>query len=163
MPTPKSVTKVIVNSVKGTDHRQGMQVTYTSDVNKCEYYLFELCRAALRDTGKYISKCFKQVFYDTFKRKTGNVGRNTKYKVYSSKNTQYPRVDVSTVDDGFYGLFQEIGTKHLPKYGILRKAVEDNVDTIRQIQSQYLSAIDDGDDAVESLINEDENEGGAED
>ena len=157
MPTPKSVTKLT------RDKSGNVVVSYESDVDKCNYYMFELCRAALRDAGKFVAKCFKSEFYSTFKRVTGNVGKNTKYKVYSSKNTQYPRVDISTVNDGFYGLFQEIGTKHLPKYGILRKTVESNADTIRQIQGQYLSSLDDGDNAVESLINEDENEGGAED
>lgn len=157
MPTPKSVTKLT------RDKSGNVVVSYKSDVDKCEYYLFELCRAALRDVGKFVIKRFRLLYYSTFKRRSGNVGRYAKYIVYSSKNTIYPRVDVSNTSDGFYGYFQEIGTKHQPKYGLMRKAVEDNVDQIREIQRQYLSAINDGDNAVESLINEDENEGGAED
>lgn len=155
MPTPKSVSKIT------KDHGK-VVVSYESAVDKCSYYLFELTRAALRDVGKFVAKTFKAKYYAAFRRQSGNVGRNTKYKVYSGKDTQYPRVELSTVDDGFYGLFQEIGTKHQPRMGFLRDSVENNVDTIREIESKYLSAIDDGDASVENLINESEYEGAAE-
>ena len=43
MSAPKSVTKINKNGV-----------TYTSNVDACQYYLHELNRAALRDVGKFV-------------------------------------------------------------------------------------------------------------
>jgi hypothetical protein len=57
--------------------------------------------------------------------------------------------------DTWYGIQQELGTKNQPKRGILRDTVFENVNEIRNVQAQYLSAIDDERRAL-TLIDESE-------
>ena len=54
----------------------------------------------------------------------------------------------------------ELGTEKQPKRGILRNAVYNNIDKIREIEAQYLSAIED-EMKAQSLIDESEEEGAA--
>lgn len=136
MPTPKSVVKINKDGVK-----------YESFADQTEYYLFELTRAALRDVGKFVRKMFNQKYYEVFQKKTGKGGKAIKVKVWSSKNTQYPRVSVGWKKgraDGFYSWFQEVGTKGQnpqTRHGILQKVVSENIDEIIKIEGQYLSGI----------------------
>lgn len=151
MPVPKSVVKVKKNGVE-----------YVSDVDKCQYFMFELCRAALRDVGKFIVKRFRESYYSHFRRHTGKAGRSTKYKVYSNKKTKYPRMEIGLPTGrnvGFYGYFQEVGSSKQPKLGLLTQVVQSNVAEIVKIESQYLSALEDEAKALQ-LINESEYEGG---
>lgn len=153
MGAPKSVIKIKKDGVH-----------YVSEVDKCEYYLHELTRAALRDVGKYIAKTFKASFYSHFKRHTGDAGRATKYKVWSSANTKYPRVDIGLKTgqvDGFYAYFQEFGTSKTPRLGLLQNAAKDNIDEIIKIESQYLSALSKDENSVKGLVDEIEYEGDA--
>ena len=136
MPTPKSVVKINKDGVK-----------YESFADQTEYYLFELTRAALRDVGKFVRKMFNQKYYEVFQKKTGKGGKAIKVKVWSSKNTQYPRVSVGWKKgraDGFYSWFQEVGTKGKnpqTRHAILQKVVSENINEIIKIESQYLSGI----------------------
>lgn len=149
MSAPKSVVKVKKDGVE-----------YTSNVDACQYYLFELNRAALRDVGKYVKAQFRQKFYSHFERETGDAGRATSYTVLSNKNTKYPRVEIGlkkTQLKGVYGYEQEFGTSTVPKLGLLRESVEGNIPTIIEIESKYLSALEDEAKAL-ALINESEYE-----
>ena len=155
MAIPKSVTKV---SKDGS-------VTYTQSVDRVNYTIRELTRAALRDVGKFVCKEFKNSYYSTFKKRTGNVGRSMQYWVkYKQKNIELQvglKKQKDRSKDGFYGMFEELGTIKLPKYALLSHAVEDNIAIIREIESQYLSALEDEAKAL-SLISEEDYEGGAE-
>lgn len=148
MPTPKSQIKINNNGV-----------TYESNLDACEYYIFELTRAALRDVAKYVRRKFKDSYYSHFDRHSGNAGRALSAKVFSSKSTKYPRVDIGLKTGrvaGFYAFFQEFGTKNgIPKLGLLQRAVHDNIDEIIKIESQYLSGLE---SEAESLIDEEEYE-----
>lgn len=137
MPTPKSVTKVT------KDANGHAIVQYTSEVDKAEYMLYELTRAALRDVGKFVMKTFYTNYYQHFKKRTGEAGKSLRSKVWSSKSTIYPRVEIGLKKSakGFYSMFQEFGTSKTKKLGLLTKAVEDNIATIRQIESKYLDYI----------------------
>src|SRR5690625_4464599 len=57
--------------------------------------------------------------------------------------------------DTWYGVEQELGTNNQPARNILRNAVYNNIDEIRRIQGQYLSAIEDENRAI-GLISEEE-------
>lgn len=160
MPTPKSATKTLVKDGK-------TEVKYETNVDACEYYIFELTRAALRDVGKFVTKAFKAAYYSHFTKNTGEAGKATKYKVWSSKDTLYPRVQIGLNNKakGFYAYFQEFGTStgNVPKLGLLTKTVQENVAEIVKIESQYLSGLSDEAARLESLINEDDMEGDADD
>jgi len=148
MSAPKSVVKFKKDGVE-----------YTSNVDACQYYIHELSRAALRDVGRFIRSKWKGVYYTYFNKHTGNAGKAVNYHVMASKSTIYPRVEVGLKSgkvDGFYAYFQEFGTSKQPKLGLLTGMVEDNVQTIIEIESQYLSALNESESAAQALCNESE-------
>lgn len=158
MAAPKSVVKM---------NKDGVQ--YTSSVDKCQYYIFELSRAALRDVGRFVKRRFKESFYSHFKKRTGKAPKATKIKVYSNANTKYPRLEIGLPHAskgneviGFYSYFQEFGTSKTQRLGLLKNTVYNNVPEIIKIESQYLSALED-EAAALALIDEDDYEGGADD
>lgn len=148
MPVPKSVVKI---------NKDGVE--YISSVDRVNYTIKELTRAALRDVGKYVCKTFRTSYYKTFRRKSGRVGRYTQYWV-KHKREDIPSLDVGIKPNGFYGGFQELGTSKTPKYGLLSHAVKDNIPTIIEIESKYLSALENEARAL-SMISEQDYEGGA--
>lgn len=150
MSAPKSVVKVKKNNVE-----------YISNVDACEYYLFELSRSALRDVGKFVRRRFRDNYYSVFKKHSGDGGRAVNYKVISGKNTQYPRVQIGLKTgraDGFYAYFQEFGSSRTQKMGILTNTVEDNIATIVEIESKYLSGLEDEARALALIDSEDDYE-----
>ncbi len=160
MSAPKSVTKLKVKDGK-------VNITYESNLDAAQYYLFELTRAALRDVGKFVTKVFRTAYYQHFQKRTGNAGKATKYKVWAGAKTTAPRVQIGLKTgqvDGFYAYFQEFGTSTgIPRLGLLTHAVEDNVAEIVKIESQYLSGLSDEAERLDALINEDDMEGDADD
>ena len=149
MPIPPSVTKVTKDGVE-----------FISSVDRVNYTIKELSRAALRDVGKFVCKTFRQSFYGHFKRRKGFVGRFTQYWV-RHKYEGSPSLQVGVKPNAFYGGFQELGTSKTPKLGFLSSAVQYNIQEIVEIESQYLSALEDEARAV-ALISEEEYQGGGE-
>lgn len=147
MSVPKSVVKVKKDGVE-----------YTSNVDACQYYIFELNRAALRDVAKFVRAEWKKAMYEKFEKHTGRAGGVVKSVVLSNKKTKYPRVELGLKNgkpNGFYGFYQEFGSSRTPKYGILTDAVESNIPKIIEIESKYLSALEDEAQAL-ALISEEE-------
>lgn len=145
MSAPKSVTKINKNGV-----------TYTSNVDACQYYIHELNRAALRDVAKFVKRTFRDKYYSVFKKHSGDGGRAVSYVVKSSPSTTAPRVEIglkSGKQDGFYAYFQELGTSTQPRLALLESSVEDNIAQIIEIESKYLSGLEDEALAL-SMINE---------
>ena len=148
MSAPKSVTKINKNGV-----------TYTSNVDACQYYIHELSRAALRDVGKFVRTKWREVYYSYFQKHSGDAGKAVNYNVIASKSTTAPRVQVGLKSgkvDGFYAYFQEFGTSKQPRLGLLSSTVEDNINQIVDIESQYLSALNDGEASAQAQCNEGE-------
>lgn len=139
MGVPKSVVKIRKDGVE-----------YISSVDRVNYTIQELTRAALRDAGKFICKRTRQ----SIRRRTGKLARNIQYWV-RKKDCD---LQVGFKPGGFYGGFQELGTERQPKIGALYRSVKDNIKTIRDIEAQYLSAIEDEQRAM-SLISEEEYQG----
>lgn len=147
MSVPKSVVKVKKNGVE-----------YTSNVDAASYYIHELSRAALRDVGKFVRAEWRKVYYTYFNRRSGDAGKAVNYNVIASKTTTAPRVQVGLKSgkvDGFYAYFQEFGSSKTPKLGLLSSTVEDNIAQIVEIESKYLSGLEDEASAL-SMINEEE-------
>lgn len=148
MSVPQSVVKIKKDGVE-----------YTSNVDRVNYTIRELTRAALRDVGKYICKTFRTSYYKTFRRKKGRVGKYTQYWVKYKKQGA-PSLDVGLKPNGFYGGFQELGTSKTQKYGLLSHAVKDNIPKIIEIESKYLSGLENEARAL-AMISEQDYEGGA--
>jgi len=62
--------------------------------------------------------------------------------------------------NAFYGGFQEKGSSKTPALGLLTKVAQNNIATIVEIESQYLSALE-SEAAALAKINEEEYEGGS--
>lgn len=143
MSAPKTVTKITKNGVE-----------FTNNVDYCSYTIKELCRGALRDVAKFVRSEFKNSYYQHYNKMSGNAGKAVSAKIWSSENTKFPRVDLGLKGvKGFYGFFQEVGASNVQKLGLLQHAVEDNIPTIIEIESKYLSAIESD---AEALIDESE-------
>lgn len=149
MSVPPSVTKI---------NKDGVE--FISSVDRCSYIMKELCRAALRDVGKFVCKKFRAAYYSRFKRRKGQVGRFTQYWV-KHKYEDYPSLQVGVKPNAFYGGFQELGSSKTERLGLLSSAVQDNIADIIKIESQYLSALEDEAQAL-SMISDEDYEGGAE-
>ena len=148
MAIPKSVTKISKDG----------NVVYTQSVDRVNYTIRELTRAALRDVGKFVCKQFRNSYYAQFKRKSGRVGRFTQYWVkYKQKDIE---LQGGMKPNAFYGGFQELGSSKTTKHALLTHAVQDNIAKIVEIESQYLSALEDEARAL-SLRSEEDYEGGA--
>ena len=125
-------------------------VEYLNNVDRINYTIEELTRAALKDTGKYICRETRKKIH----RITGRVAKNIQYWV-RRKDTD---LQVGYKPGGFYGGFHELGTQHIPKTAAMFTSVQDNINVIRNIQAQYLSALEDEARAL-SLIDESEEVG----
>ena len=165
-----SVPKSVVRFRKGN-------VEYISSVDRASYTILELTRAALRDSGKFIvrkansramrlrgmiSKKGKSnpAFKGINKRVKGTTSTFL-YNVPWAKNG-LPHLEVGITDDTWYGVEQELGSSRMPRLGILRNSVYNNIPQIIEIQSRYLSALEDEAKALR-LISEEEYTGGGDD
>lgn len=149
MSVPRSVIKINKNGVK-----------YVSNVDRANYTIRELTRAALRDVGKFICNRFRKSYYSHFRRRKGRVSRYTQYWVRT--RDKMPNLQVGLKPGGFYGAFQEKGTVKINGLGLLEKAAKENINEIIKIEAKYLSAMEDEARAL-GLISEEEYTGGGED
>lgn len=141
-------------------------VEFTSAVDKANYLIEELTRAAMKDVGRFISRqCAVAV---------RGISKQTKRAKYMPKRYQYwvrkKECDLQVgientkfgAESAWWADQAELGTNGQPKRGILRSAVYDNIDKIREIEAQYLSAIS-TDSGGEELVNEEEEMGAGDD
>lgn len=147
MPMPKSVTKIDKNGV-----------TFVSNVDAVKYTIQELIRAALRDCAKLLRKRIiaKMKTLPGMKR-SRRPYKATQYWVRKQEcdlQIGFGNSKQGTSGDTWYAIRQELGSKGQPKRDFLRSTVMESIDDIIKIQSQYLSAINNG--SAESLIDEQE-------
>lgn len=154
MSVPKSVVRFSKDGV-----------TYTSSVDRASYTIIELTRAALRDVGKYLARTAnsKAMKLKGLKKSRRVRGRTStfRYTVPWAK-TGLPHLEVGVTHDTWYGVEQELGTSNQPKRQILRNSANENIAQIIEIESKYLSALEDEASALR-LIDEEEYKGGGED
>ena len=135
-------------------------VEFTSGVDRCCYTIRELSRAALREVGGYV------VRMTTGKgRKLGGVMRakyvQKRFQFWVRKQEGDLLVGMHNIlkskNPGatWYGMDAELGLNGQPKRAFLKNSVYENIDTIRTIEAQYLSAIEDEQRAL-ALIDEEE-------
>lgn len=143
-------------------------VTYESGIDRANYYIRELTRVALRDVGRYVVRiCTREVRKLRGLRKTKYVQR--RYQFWVRKMEGDLQVGIHNVlknknpGETWFGIGQELGLNGQPKRGILRGAVYDNIQTIREIEAHYISAIEDELEAQRMIESEDEYEGVGED
>lgn len=153
-----SVPKSVIRFKKGN-------VEYTSNVDFVCYTIVELSRAAMRDVGKFIARTANSSAMKLHglskSRRVRGKSSTFKYKVPWAK-TGLPHLEVGVTHNTWYGEEQELGSSRMPKLGILRNSAHDNIAKIIEIESQYLSGLNDEARAL-SLISEGEYAGGGDD
>lgn len=149
-----SVPKSVIKFNKGG-------IVYTSSVDRAQYTIRELTRAALRDVGKYLCRMFnREAMRLPGMRKSKRVrGRSSAFQYWCRKNECDLQVGIK--HDTWYGADQELGTKNQPKRGILRNTTHDNIKTIVEIESKYLSALESEAKALALIESEKDYQGGA--
>jgi hypothetical protein len=140
MPLPKSVTKVKKDGIE-----------FISNVDRAQYTIQELTRAALKDVGKFLRKRVVQ----ELKQLPGMKKHRRIYNLQYWARRKEADLQIGFKHEAWYSVNQELGTKGMPKKGILRETVFKHIDDIRRIEGQYLSAIEDENRALE-LIDEEE-------
>lgn len=148
-----SIPKSVIRFKKGN-------VVYTSSVDRAQYTIRELTRAALRDVGKYVSRlCNSEAMKLPGLKKSRRVrGRTSAFQYWARR--QECDLQVGIKHGTWYGEQQELGTRNQPKRGILRNSVYNNIPKIVEIESKYLSALESEAQAL-ALISEEEYQGGA--
>ena len=153
-----SVPKSVVRFKKGN-------IEYTSNVDFACYTIVELTRAAMRDVGKFLARTANSAAMKLpgLKKSRRVRGRTSTflYNVPWAK-TGLPHLEVGVKHGTWYGEQQELGTSNQPRRQILRNSAHDNIAKIIEIESKYLSALEDEARAL-SLISEKEYSGGGED
>ena len=138
---PKSVTKVTKDGV-----------TFKSNVDRAQYTITELKRAALRDVAKLIRKRM----IEKLKKLPGMKRSKRIYKGVGYWNRKWESdLLIGFQADSWYSARSELGTHGSPARGILRGTVYENVSEIQNITGKYLSAVED-ENKAKALIDEDE-------
>jgi hypothetical protein len=147
MPAPKSVMKIDKNGVQ-----------FTESVDRANYFITELTRAAMKDVAKYVLKIVRANVRAISNQTRRMRYAGMRYQYWVRKKECDLQLGIENTAKGgetaWWADQSELGTAGQPKRGFLRAAVYDNIDMIRKIESQYLSGIETED---ESLIDEDEN------
>lgn len=151
-----SVPKSVVRFKKGN-------VEYVSSVDRVQYTIRELTRAALRDVGKYVCRmCNAEAMKLPGMKKSKRVrGKTSAFQYWARKKECDLQVGIK--HNTWYGENQELGSKNQPKRGILRNAVYNNIPTIIEIESKYLSALESEAKALAMIESEKDYQGGADD
>lgn len=151
-----SVPRSVVKFKKGT-------VEYTSSVDFAKYAIQELTRAALRDVGRFVSRSSNSAAMRLrgLKKSRRVRGKTSAFQFWVRK--QEPDLQVGIKHGTWYGVAQELGDSKMPKLGILRNTTYDNIPTIVEIESKYLSALESEAAALAMIGSEGDYQGGGED
>lgn len=148
MAVPKSVTRLSKNGIE-----------YTSSVDRASYTIDELTRAALRDVGKFLCRRTNEKA-----QKLKGMRRSKRVRGRSSTFQYWVRKKEGNLQFGckhgtWYGEQQELGTSKQPKRRFMTTTAEENIATIVEIESKYLSALEDEARAL-AMIDENDYQGG---
>ncbi|MGJ9381805.1 hypothetical protein [Salipaludibacillus sp. CF4.18] len=129
-------------------------VEIVSSVDKAQFTLHELIRAANRATGAHLRrKMLKEARKMPGMRRNRRLGKAFQYWARRRETD----LVIGSKHNTWYGADQELGTSSQPKRGIIRSTVMAETENIRKIQGQFISAIED-DNRARAAIDTD-NEG----
>lgn len=147
MSVPDSVMKM--KKTKGAD---GYELTFTSSVDRVNYTLKELITRANKDVGRFLVAEIRNKVRDIspFIKKARRAPERYQYWVMPKENVLVVGVENTKkgANTAWWADQAELGSNGQPKRSIVTETVRENVDKIREIQSQYLSAINNEEEAV---------------
>lgn len=115
-------------------------VEFHSNVEAVEYSISQLIKAALRDTAKFLRKrMLEKLKKLPGMKKSRRLSSSTQYWVRKKEHD----LQVGYKHGTWYGEFSELGDRNQPARHIIRGTVMENLDTIKEIQGQYLTALND--------------------
>lgn len=157
MGLPPKVTKFSRNGVE-----------FVSSVDRVNYSIRELTRAALRDVGIFLLRQTNSTLMGLpgmshSKRVRGRYSPFERWVRSRECDLQIGIKPDKSFGASWYAEQQELGSSKMPKKAALRNAVYDNIPMIIQIESQYLSALEDEAALLNMDYSEDDYEGGADD
>lgn len=152
MGLPKSVIRFDKNGVK-----------FISNVDRAQYTIQELTRAAMRDVGKLVCRYVNQLAMQLpgLKKSRRVRGGTSAFQYWARK--QECDLQVGIKHNTWYGVEQELGSSKMKKHGFLRNTVYDHIPEIVEIESKYLSAMESEAEALKLIESENDYEGGADD
>lgn len=136
MGLPPSVMKI---------NKDGVQ--FTESVDRANYLITELTRAAMKDVARYVLRIVRASV-----RAIPSLPKKMKYapmryQYWVRKKECDLQLGIENTAKGAHTAWwadqAELGTAGQPTRGFLRSAVYNNIPTIREIEAQYLSAIED--------------------
>lgn len=146
MSVPKSVVKFKKSGIE-----------YTSSVDRVNYTLRELTRRAMIDVGRFVLRevAIKVRGINKFTEKAKYVSKRYQMWVLKQENELVLGIENTKkgANTAWWADQSELGTNGQPKRGLLYETVRDNIDKIREIEGQYLSAIEDENRAL-AMIDE---------
>lgn len=153
MAIPKSVTKVYSSGKKkGT-------VEFTDNVDRVNYTIEELTKAALRDVGKVIVPKLR----DATPKRSGLLSKAWQKWVKKDRSDGHMELDLGVYSKAqakkknqpyaFYANLVLLGHRtngggYYAGNNFLYQVVADNIDLIRETEGKYLSAIEDENEAL---------------
>lgn len=156
-----SLPKSVVRFKKGN-------VEYVSNVDACNYTIQELTRAALRDVGKYVTRLVNDKALKLYGGGLGSTNRIIPHKGADRSKLAFGYwarkkecdLQVGVKHESWYGTKQELGSDGMPKEAFIRNTVYDNIPKIVEIESKYLSGLEDEAAALAAAeVSEDDYEG----
>lgn len=156
MALPKSIVKVTKNKKNGQ-----VELSYTNNVDRTNYTIRELTKAALRDVSKLILKELPE----NSPKRTGNLSKsfaswNRGIEQGLQIGTYYSKQKAESKKKGYAPylhliLFPKTNRNGTKTQGnnFFKDVVYRHIDDIRTIEGKYLSAIEDEREA-EQLVNE---------
>ena len=136
-------------------------LTSPDSVDRANYLITELTRAAMKDVAKYVLRIVRANVRGISKQTAKMRYAGMRYQYWVRKKECDLQLGIENTARGantaWWADQAELGTANQPKRGFLRAAVYDNISTIREIESKYLSAIED-DMAAEAMCDESEND-----
>ena len=142
-------------------------VEYISSVDYVCYNIYELTRAAMRDVGRFLANRMNAAArLLPGSKQDKDVRKYTaqfRYKVpFNPGGLPFVEVGVQDNKRSWYTEEHELGSSRQPKRGIMKATAQANLATIIEIESKYLSSLENEAKALR-LISEEEYKGGGED
>lgn len=144
-----------------------MQLTFTSNVDRVNYTIRELIRRANMDVGRYLVRLIQKEVkaWQPIIAARGSY-MPKRYQYWARKQENDLQIGVENTKFGAESAWwadqAELGTDGQPKKAFIRNTVEDHIQEIREIQAQYLSAIEDEIEAERLALEAEEAEDTAE-
>ena len=129
-------------------------IEYISNVDRANYNIAQLTRAALRDVGKLVRKrVIQEIKKLPGMKRSKRPYKSTLYKVPYWKTGQNPKVQIGIKHGTWYGERQEFGTHRMKRKGFLTDTTRGLINDIRLIEGKYLKEVENENRAM-GLINE---------